>query len=146
MEYYDTIDSRRVVSAVEPGYLRHLLPEGVPQQGETWEQIQRDIEAKIQPGLTHWYVPSIRDKRKKKSKSHIVKSSCLFFFLLRKKAVPKLHGLLPIQLLIPRHPRRALQRGIQRASFQLDLQPGCDGAGNDHDGLDGRSLRPARNL
>ena len=56
VEYYDTIDSRRVMSAVKPGYLRHLLSAGVPQQGETWEQIQEDIEAKILPGLTHWCV------------------------------------------------------------------------------------------
>ena len=44
------------MSAVEPGYLKPLLPDGVPQQGEAWEQIQRDIEAKIVPGLTHWCV------------------------------------------------------------------------------------------
>ena len=44
------------MSAVKPGYLRPSLPEGVPQEGERWEQIQEDIEAKILPGLTHWYV------------------------------------------------------------------------------------------
>lgn len=58
VEYYNTIENRRVMSAVEPGYLRPLLPEGVPQHGEAWEQIQKDIEAKIVPGLTHWQSPN----------------------------------------------------------------------------------------
>lgn len=61
MEYYNTIDTRRVISAVEPGYLRPALPDGIPQEGERWEKIQEDIEAKIVPGLTHWY--AIRERR-----------------------------------------------------------------------------------
>lgn len=54
--YYDTLPDRRVVSSVEPGYLRKLLPSGPPQEGEKWEDIQKDIESKIMPGLTHWYL------------------------------------------------------------------------------------------
>jgi aromatic-L-amino-acid decarboxylase len=57
VNYYDTIEDRRVVSDVEPGYLKKLLPEGPPQEGESWADIQKDIETKIMPGLTHWYVP-----------------------------------------------------------------------------------------
>ncbi len=53
--YYDTLPDRQVVSSVEPGYLRKLLPSGPPQRGEKWDDIQRDIESKIMPGLTHWY-------------------------------------------------------------------------------------------
>jgi aromatic-L-amino-acid decarboxylase len=52
--YYDRIEERRVVSNVEPGYLRKLLPNGPPQEGESWTDIQKDIETKIMPGLTHW--------------------------------------------------------------------------------------------
>ena len=44
------------MSNVEPGYLKKLLPEGPPQDGESWADIQKDIESKIMPGLTHWYV------------------------------------------------------------------------------------------
>ena len=55
IEYYETIDKRRVVSDVTPGYLQQLLPAGPPQEGEEWSQIQKDIESKIMPGLTHWY-------------------------------------------------------------------------------------------
>ena len=54
IDYYDTIHSRRVVSNVEPGYLRKLLPSGPPEDGEEWDDIQKDIESKIMPGLTHW--------------------------------------------------------------------------------------------
>ena len=54
VNYYDTIEDRRVVSNVEPGYLKKILPGGPPEVGETWADIQKDIETKILPGLTHW--------------------------------------------------------------------------------------------
>ena len=55
IDYFDSVQDRRVVSNVEPGYLRELLPSGPPVEGEKWGNIQKDIEAKIMPGLTHWY-------------------------------------------------------------------------------------------
>ncbi|TVY93335.1 Tyrosine decarboxylase [Lachnellula willkommii] len=58
VNYYDTIEDRRVVSNVEPGYLKKLLPEGPPQDGESWADIQKDMETKIMPGLTHWQSPN----------------------------------------------------------------------------------------
>ncbi|XXG94435.1 hypothetical protein Hte_000692 [Hypoxylon texense] len=58
VKYYDTIEERRVVSNVEPGYLRKILPEEAPQTGEAWADIQKDLEAKIVPGLTHWQSPN----------------------------------------------------------------------------------------
>jgi hypothetical protein len=54
INYYDTVQDRRVVPDVEPGYLKKLLPDGPPQTGEKWEDVQKDIETKIIPGLTHW--------------------------------------------------------------------------------------------
>ena len=59
INYYDTIEERRVLSNVEPGYLKKLLPEGPPKDGEKWEDIQKDIERSIMPGLTHWYPPPL---------------------------------------------------------------------------------------
>ncbi|QSZ32374.1 hypothetical protein DSL72_001948 [Monilinia vaccinii-corymbosi] len=56
--YYDNVHKRRVVSTVEPGYLKKILPDGPPQEGEPWADIQKDIEAKIMPGLTHWQSPN----------------------------------------------------------------------------------------
>ena len=55
IDYHDTIHGKRVVSNVSPGYLRKILPSGPPEEGEKWNDIQKDIESKIMPGLTHWY-------------------------------------------------------------------------------------------
>ena len=54
IDHFSNLDSKRVVSNVSPGYLRPLLPAAPPEEGEKWEDIQKDIEAKILPGLTHW--------------------------------------------------------------------------------------------
>jgi glutamate/tyrosine decarboxylase-like PLP-dependent enzyme len=48
---------RRVTPEVEPGYLRPLLPENPPEQGEPWEDIMKDVEQTIMPGITHWQHP-----------------------------------------------------------------------------------------
>ena len=53
-DYYENLIDREVVSSVEPGYLRKILPEEAPQDGEAWQDIQKDIEGKILPGITHW--------------------------------------------------------------------------------------------
>jgi len=55
--YFDTLSSRPVVSTVEPGYLRKLLPSSAPEEGESWSAIHADIEDKILPGITHWTHP-----------------------------------------------------------------------------------------
>ncbi|KAI1439013.1 pyridoxal phosphate-dependent transferase [Xylaria sp. CBS 124048] len=57
-KYYDTIEERPVASTVEPGYLRKLLPEAIPQNGEPWADIEKDIETKVLPGITHWQSPN----------------------------------------------------------------------------------------
>ncbi|KXX80251.1 Aromatic-L-amino-acid decarboxylase [Madurella mycetomatis] len=57
INYFDNLGSRDVVSSVEPGYLRGLLPGEAPQEGESWADIQKDLEAKIMPGITHWNHP-----------------------------------------------------------------------------------------
>jgi aromatic-L-amino-acid decarboxylase len=35
-----------------------LIPSKPPVEGEQWENIQKDIEAKIMPGITHWQSPN----------------------------------------------------------------------------------------
>ncbi|KAL2177270.1 pyridoxal phosphate-dependent transferase [Thermothelomyces heterothallicus CBS 202.75] len=57
INYFETLGSRNVVSAVEPGYLRKLLPSEAPEEGEPWSAIHADVEAKIMPGITHWTHP-----------------------------------------------------------------------------------------
>lgn len=56
-KYMETLDQRRVTPSVEPGYLRHLLPGEAPEQPECWDEIMRDVETKIMPGVTHWQHP-----------------------------------------------------------------------------------------
>ncbi|KAK3905713.1 hypothetical protein C8A05DRAFT_30462 [Staphylotrichum tortipilum] len=56
--YFDTLAARDVVSSVQPGYLRTLLPTEVPQDGEPWSAIHADMDTKILPGITHWTHPN----------------------------------------------------------------------------------------
>ncbi|KAJ4390763.1 hypothetical protein N0V93_004361 [Gnomoniopsis smithogilvyi] len=58
VDYYENITDLPVVSQVEPGYLRKILPPAAPQDGEAWDTIRHDIDAKIVPGLTHWQSPN----------------------------------------------------------------------------------------
>lgn len=55
--YLEEIGERRVTPSVEPGYLRRLIPDDPPEHPETWEEIMRDVETKIMPGVTHWQHP-----------------------------------------------------------------------------------------
>ena len=50
-EYLKTIRTRRVFPDVSPGYMRTLVPEVAPQEGEKWDDIFRDIERVIMPGV-----------------------------------------------------------------------------------------------
>lgn len=55
--YLERIAERRVTPSVEPGYLRRLIPEEPPEHPESWEDIMKDVETKIMPGVTHWQHP-----------------------------------------------------------------------------------------
>ncbi|KAL1655391.1 hypothetical protein SLS61_001854 [Didymella pomorum] len=55
--YYDNIAEESVLPSVKPGYLRPLIPDSAPEEGESWETIQSDIDRVIKPGLTHWQSP-----------------------------------------------------------------------------------------
>ncbi|KHJ95474.1 hypothetical protein OESDEN_04575 [Oesophagostomum dentatum] len=56
-DYLETIHKRRVVPAIEPGYLKNLIPEEAPLRGESWETVMEDFEKLIMPGVTHWQHP-----------------------------------------------------------------------------------------
>lgn len=49
--------SRRVLSEVEPGYIRPLISETAPEEGEGWPAVMADLERVIMPGVTHWQHP-----------------------------------------------------------------------------------------
>uniref|UniRef100_A0A182RHD3 Histidine decarboxylase n=1 Tax=Anopheles funestus TaxID=62324 RepID=A0A182RHD3_ANOFN len=56
-DYLQNIRERRVLPDVQPGYMRSLIPESAPLDGERWENIFADVERVIMPGVTHWQSP-----------------------------------------------------------------------------------------
>ncbi|KAG9052015.1 hypothetical protein FS842_010633 [Serendipita sp. 407] len=57
-DYYHTLEERPVVSQVEPGYLAKQMPDHPPLEGEKIEDITKDFQRLILPGMTHWQHPS----------------------------------------------------------------------------------------
>uniref|UniRef100_A0A674DDW1 Aromatic-L-amino-acid decarboxylase n=1 Tax=Salmo trutta TaxID=8032 RepID=A0A674DDW1_SALTR len=56
-DYLENIEQRTVYPDVEPGYLRSLIPEEAPEDPDTYEDVVKDIERVIMPGVTHWHSP-----------------------------------------------------------------------------------------
>ncbi|XP_036331304.1 histidine decarboxylase-like isoform X1 [Rhagoletis pomonella] len=56
-DYLENIRDRRVFPDVKPGYMKNLLPEFAPVEGENWDAIFADVERVIMPGITHWQSP-----------------------------------------------------------------------------------------
>ncbi|KAL3517749.1 hypothetical protein ACH5RR_020338 [Cinchona calisaya] len=57
-DYYKDIENFPVLSQVQPGYLRELLPGSVPIHPDRLEDVLDDVQAKILPGVTHWQSPN----------------------------------------------------------------------------------------
>src|SRR6201984_3303788 len=57
-DYYSRIESFPVLSQVKPGEIRASLPTAVPQKGEEFAALLKDVEKKILPGITHWQSPN----------------------------------------------------------------------------------------
>ena len=56
--YYESIEEFPVLSRVGPGAIRSLLPAVPPQTPEPFDQVLRDVEQIILPGITHWQSPN----------------------------------------------------------------------------------------
>ncbi|HSK10840.1 MAG TPA: pyridoxal-dependent decarboxylase [Vicinamibacterales bacterium] len=56
-EYFENPDRYPVMSRVKPGEVRDALPASAPETGEPFEEIFRDFERTIIPGITHWNHP-----------------------------------------------------------------------------------------
>ncbi len=56
-DYRERIGDLPVMSRVEPGEVRALLPAEPPQQGEGLAGIRADLERVVLPGITHWNHP-----------------------------------------------------------------------------------------
>jgi aromatic-L-amino-acid decarboxylase len=57
-EYYEQIEDYPVLSPASPGDLRAQLPGQAPRVGEPFEDILRDFESLVLPGITHWQSPA----------------------------------------------------------------------------------------
>ncbi|KAG1689121.1 Histidine decarboxylase [Nymphon striatum] len=56
-DYLENIRDRRVYPDVKPGYMRLLLPDHAPEEGESWDSIIEDVNKIVMPGITHWQSP-----------------------------------------------------------------------------------------
>ena len=50
-DYYSTIRDRRVLPDVKPGFMISLIPSEAPHEPETWQDVVKDIERVIMPGV-----------------------------------------------------------------------------------------------
>ena len=57
-DYLNNIEERPVLPKVKPGYLKTLIPDHAPENGEEWSDVLKDIERVIMPGVTHWHHPN----------------------------------------------------------------------------------------
>ena len=56
--YWSRIEDYPVLSRVHPGEIRSRLPKDPPEAGEPFDQVMRDLDRIVLPGLTHWQSPS----------------------------------------------------------------------------------------
>jgi len=54
-DYLENIRDRRAYPAVNPGYLRKLIPDHAPEVGEDWDEVFKDVERVIMPGVREWW-------------------------------------------------------------------------------------------
>ena len=57
-DYLSDIEKFPVLSQVRPGEIRSKLPQKPPGRGESMEEVFRDFQEIILPGITHWQHPS----------------------------------------------------------------------------------------
>lgn len=57
-DYYEQIENYPVLSQAKPGDILNSLPDAAPQQGESIDEMMKDLDEKIMPGITHWQSPN----------------------------------------------------------------------------------------
>jgi aromatic-L-amino-acid decarboxylase len=58
VDYFETIENYPVKSQVKPGDIIRQLPNSPPEKGEPFENLMKDFNQIIMPGITHWQPPS----------------------------------------------------------------------------------------
>ena len=56
--YYESVETFPVLSKLEPGAVRRSLPTAAPQQPQSFQEMLRDVEQIVLPGITHWQSPN----------------------------------------------------------------------------------------
>jgi len=56
-DYFENIEKYPVLSRVQPGDIKALVPAVPPARGEAMDAIFRDFETVVMPGITHWQHP-----------------------------------------------------------------------------------------
>ncbi len=56
--YHQNIESMPVLSQIKPGDVRAQLPETAPESGESFDNMIKDVDDIIMPGITHWQSPN----------------------------------------------------------------------------------------
>lgn len=57
-DYIEKIREKDVIPSVTPGYCESLIPKDAPQKGESWQEVLKDLDKIIMPGITHWQSPN----------------------------------------------------------------------------------------
>ncbi len=56
--YMQEVEDYPVLAQVAPGEIRERLPARAPEHGEAFEQMLRDVDEILMPGITHWQSPN----------------------------------------------------------------------------------------
>ncbi|HMA01396.1 MAG: pyridoxal phosphate-dependent decarboxylase family protein [Gemmatimonas sp.] len=56
--YHATLEERAIAPAVAPGDIAAKFPARAPEQGVSMEEIMREVDALIMPGIVHWSHPA----------------------------------------------------------------------------------------
>ena len=51
-DYLENIREKRVFPDVKPGYMRNLVPATAPENSESWDDIIKDVDRVIMPGVS----------------------------------------------------------------------------------------------
>ena len=57
-DYWENVEELPVVSRAAPGAIRDHLPPNAPETGEPFENLIKDLDSVVMPGITHWQHPS----------------------------------------------------------------------------------------
>jgi aromatic-L-amino-acid decarboxylase len=55
--YMEEVEKYPVLSQVKPGDIRAQLPVSPPEHGESLDDLLRDMDQIVMPGITHWQSP-----------------------------------------------------------------------------------------